>query len=41
MGRALRGRLRGTHVVDIVHGVRAMIPNTLFTDELRRQIGVV
>jgi acetamidase/formamidase len=32
---------RVTQVVDIVRGVHAMIPKTLFTGELRRQIAVV
>jgi acetamidase/formamidase len=32
---------RVTQVVDIVRGVHAMIPKTLFTEELRRQIAVV
>jgi acetamidase/formamidase len=30
-----------TQVVDIVHGVHAMIPKSLFAGELRRQIAVV
>ena len=32
---------RVTQVVDIVRGVHAMIPKSLFTGELRRQIAVV
>jgi len=32
---------RVTQVVDIVRGVHAMIPKSLFTPELRRQIAVV
>jgi acetamidase/formamidase len=32
---------RVTHVVDIVRGVHAMIPKSLFTGELRRQIAAV
>jgi len=32
---------RVTQVVDIVRGVHAMIPKSLFTGELRQQIAVV
>ena len=32
---------RVTQVVDIIRGVHAMIPKSLFTGELRRQIAVV
>jgi acetamidase/formamidase len=32
---------RVTQVVDIVRGVHAMIPKSLFTGELRAQIAVV
>jgi hypothetical protein len=36
-----RGELLGDAVVDIVHGVHAMISKSLFAGELRRQIAVV
>ena len=32
---------RVTQIVDIVHGVHAMIPKSLLTGELRRRIAVV
>ena len=38
---SIAASFRVTQVVDIVRGVHAMIPKSLFTGELRRQIAVV
>jgi acetamidase/formamidase len=38
---SIAASFRVTQVVDIVRGVHAMIPKSLFTGELRQQIAVV
>jgi acetamidase/formamidase len=38
---SIAASFRVTQVVDIVRGIHAMIPKSLFTGELRRQIAVV
>ena len=38
---SIAASFRVTQVVDIVRGFHAMIPKSLFTGELRRQIAVV